>query len=67
MKLDEALERGDNWYAEHKVHVNKVVLDEYKARQSHAIPAIEPSGEDFRNPALWKAIHWAWYFERRGI
>lgn len=51
--------RGFKWFKEHETHVSKMLMGK------DSIPEIEPSGSDAANPALWKDIHWAWFFTQR--
>lgn len=46
-------DRAIQWYKEHRKHVNMLL--------SVNGPSMEPTREDARNPALWKAIHWRWF------
>lgn len=46
------------------------ILNYYKVHSDHVLRLmngaevrIEPTGSDRINPALWKGIHWKWFFE----
>lgn len=51
----EFIEHAYQWYEEHKEHVEFLIKDE--------MFKVEPSKEDATNPALWKSIHWVWFFD----
>lgn len=53
MMDEKTLELATQWLNDHKEHVRKIV--------EHSHVAVKPVGEDLRNPALWKAIHWNWF------
>lgn len=45
--------RAREWYAQHRMHVNRMLRD-------HG-PQAEPTGSDASRPELWKDIHWRWF------
>ena len=50
--------RASNWRRDHADHVKRLINDE-------GAP-IHPSGSDVLQPALWKGIHWKWFFHITG-
>ena len=57
--IEKAMIKGEAWLKAHHSHVLKVVAGQ--------TVAIQPEGEDLANPALWKDIHWRWFFDRRPV
>ncbi len=55
-KID-AMAKGEAWLKAHHSNVLNLL--------SGCQTAVQPSGEDLHNPALWKDIHWRWFFDRR--
>lgn len=58
--IDEALNKGEAWLADHKEHVQRITFSRTSSKQ-----VVQPSGEDLRRPELWKDIHWNWFFQFR--
>jgi UDP-N-acetyl-D-mannosaminuronic acid transferase (WecB/TagA/CpsF family) len=51
----EDIQRGFSWYAKHEEHVDKLMKG---VRNQFPV-----SGSDIRQPALWKAEGWVWFFQ----
>lgn len=56
--LPKDVERGYRWYAQHKIHVDKIIKEEKREYPM--------SGSDISKPELWKPAAWRWFFMRYG-
>lgn len=57
--INKDLERAYDWYRDHMDHIENMTKNVKKK--------VKPSTEDMVNPALWKPIHWNWFFNHLGL
>lgn len=62
MTVEQALDRGEAWYREHRDHVRRLLKNAFDSRNP---AAVKPTGSDLIRPELWKTIHWRWFLEQR--